>query len=138
MKNLNFKKALLCIVLSLIGVVILDIVIHAILLKQTWINSSKYWLSPEIINKLVPVAWFLLLIGIKIKGSIFIMFLPHNLKSGLVYGILIGSASAFGALGLLTFVPWPKSLVLGIASQQLLGDVLMGIIFGIFYRPRQI
>lgn len=57
MKNLNYIKALLCIVLSFIGVLIIDIAINTLLLRQNWIESEKIWLPLETMNRLVPIAW---------------------------------------------------------------------------------
>lgn len=120
--------------MSFIGVIVIDILIHAVIFKQSWNNSSEFWLPSDQMNKLVPLAWLFLLIIIKLKGFIYVRFLDHNLKSGLMFGLLIGAASAIGVFGLMTIVPWPKTMILGMALQQFLGDILIGIIFGKFYQ----
>jgi hypothetical protein len=49
---------------------------------------------------------------------------------------MLGVASLGGVAGLASVFPWPPALFWAIGVQQLLNAVVLGVIFGLVYRPK--
>ena len=132
--RINIKKFLLALVLSFIGVIIIDILLHAVLLRDVWSQSGDYWLPAEEMNKLVPFGWLSLFIMLVFYGLIYTQLRHRTTRKGLTFGVLLGLASVCGVLGLTTVVPWPLTIVMGMALQQFVNNVMFGLIFGRLYK----
>lgn len=131
---INYKKYAKSLILSFITILIVDILLHAVILRGVWVKTKNYWLPSDEMNRLVPWAWFSLLVTLFFYGLIFTRLKNKSLKEGLILGLFLGLASFSGALGLLTIVPWPKAIVIGMAIQQLINNIFLGLIFGRFYK----
>lgn len=129
------KKFCVALLSAFFGTLILDILIHAVFLHDVYAASAKYWLPAEQLNRMVPLGWASLLLSQAAFGALYVRLGLRGIRKGLEFGAWIALAKSVGAFGLASLVPWPAAILVGMAAQQVVNGLLIGLCFGKFYTP---
>jgi len=132
---INWKRYGLALFSCFIVVTVFDILWNAVLLRDVYIQTARFWRPADELNRLVPLGFLILLAMMALMGLVFVRFGGLGIRQGLEFGFLIGLMIFVGSFGLVTMVPWPKSLVAAMAFQSFINNLLTGLFFGWLYKP---
>ncbi len=133
---MNWRRYARALISCFLAVTIFDILWNAVLLRGVYRQTAGYWRPTEELNRLVPLGFLVMLIMIAVTGLLFVRFGGRGVRKGLEFGGLLGLATFVGTLGFVTMVPWPASLIVAMAFQAALNNVLTGLFFGWLYRSQ--
>jgi hypothetical protein len=134
---MNIKKWLLGSLVVFAALAAMEHVVHALILKAAYQNTSQLWRSPEMQNAMQGWRWlgyalFALLFGfIYTRGYRRKGILGEGLRYGLYMGLLV-----FVPFGLVryTMLPNPANVALAWMVFGIIESLLCGLIFGLIYR----
>jgi len=132
---MNWKRFFVAVFFAFIAATIFDILLNALLLRRDWIASAQCWRPPAEMNRLVGLGWASMLFIIICQSAIFARARWQGLGRGLEFGCWLGIAAFVGvAGGISSVVAWPMKLILSMAIQQLVNNLITGCSLGWLYR----
>ena len=134
---MNWKRYGLALSSCFVVVTVFDILWNAVLLHDVYVQTARFWRPADELNRLVPVGFLIMLGMMSVMGLLFVRFGRVGIRHGLEFGLLVGLMMFVGSFGLVTMVPWPKSLVAAMAFQNFMNNLLTGLFFGWLYKPAQ-
>ncbi len=139
---MNLKKWLLGSVAVLIVLVAMEYLLHSVILKTAYEQTSQLWRQPE--RQQMMLGWRLL--GYAFFALLFGFIYTHGYQrkgaigQGLRYGLYIGLLVFLPYnLVLYTMLPIPASVVVAWMAFGVIESLLAGLIFSLFYRdPKKV
>ena len=123
------------VVAAFVASVVLDLLINAVLLRETFDATRSSFRPSEELNRLVPWAWLAMLASIAFHAALFARLGLHGIAQGLEFGLWLGLGALVSGFAMASLVPWPLQLVAGMAVQQFLTQLVTGLCLGWLYRP---
>lgn len=133
---MNWKRFVTALLVVSVVVTAFDVLYNAKLFAGVFERSAGFLLPADQLNARVALGWLAMFGMYGFLGLIFVRGARHGAGRGLEFGLWLGLASAAGTLGLVSIVPWPRELVLTMALQQFANSLLVGLLFGLIYRPK--
>lgn len=134
---MNIKRLVLADGIFFVTATAFDILINAVILRDAFREGAQFWRPTPELNRLVPLGWFsMLLIGL-FFGMLFVRSGWRGLRRGAEFGGWMALASVSGVAGLASLVPWPLTILIGMAIQQAANSLILGLSLGRFYRDRE-
>ena len=132
---MNVKRFLVAVTSAFLLALVLDIVINAVLMRHVWAIGAICLLPTSEMNRLVPLGWFSMLLVITFQGMIFVRSRWQGIGRGLEFGLWLAGASFVGVVGGMgSIVAWPRELILAMAVQQVINNLVTGLSLGWLYR----
>lgn len=133
---MNWKRFFAAVVFAFTVAVFLDMLLNAVLLRNVWTAGTQCWKSPAEMNRFVPLGWVSILLVIAFQGAIFVRSRWQGIARGLEFGVWLALASCIGIVGgMAAVLSWPITLIMAIAAQQALNNLITGFSLGWLYRP---
>ena len=132
---MNWRRYLLAAGAAILLSLVADVLINAVIMRQAFVDGAEYWLPADELNRRVPLGFAALAGSLAVLGLAFVRLGRVGVRAGLEFGGWLALATAIGVLGLASLVPWPSSLILSMAIQQAVNNLLLGFMFGWLYRP---
>jgi hypothetical protein len=132
---MNWRRYFLAFAVTSALTLVADVVLNAIIFRDAYRKAAPWLLPAEELNHRVPLGWTGLLIVVAAFGFLLVRGGRVGLGPGLQFGAVLAFASLAGIAGFASMVPWPMELLLAIAVQQVVNGLLLGITFGVVYRP---
>jgi hypothetical protein len=134
--NMNWKRFLLVLSLTIVVIILFDYMYNFLLLQKVFMENSQYWRPPGEMQHLAIFGWLLMLFCTTIIGLIFIRSGRTGIFNGLEFGFLIGLSFFSLIYGFTTIVPWPTSLLIAWAGQWFANNIILGFLFGWLYKNK--
>lgn len=132
---MNWKRFVCAVLFAFIVALVLDILLNAVLLRGVWMASVRCWRPVAEMNRLVPLGWLAMLLVITFQSAIFVRAGWEGIGRGLEFGSWLGLASFVGLVGgMASVVSWPMKLILAMAVQQVMNNLVTGFSLGWLYR----
>jgi len=132
---MNWRRFFAAVVFAFTAAVVLDILLNGVLLRNVWRASAHGWRSPAEMNRLVPLGWISILLVIIFQSAIFVRAKWQGIGRGLEFGGWLALASFIGVVGgMASVVSWPLTLILAMAAQQVMNNLITGFSLGWLYR----
>jgi hypothetical protein len=132
---MNWKRFFVAVLVAFVAATILDILLNAVMLRGAWIASAQCWRPPAEMNRLVGLGWASMLFVIVCQSAIFARARWQGLGRGLEFRSWLGIAAFVGvACGISSVVAWPMKLIMSMAIQQLINNLITGCSLGWLYR----
>lgn len=132
---MNMKRLSAAILFAFITGTVIDILLNAVILRSAFESAASFWRPTEELNRFVPFGWLSVLLTMTCFGCLFARSGFHGIRQGLEFGLWLALASVFGVAGIATLVPWPTELLFGMAVQQAVSNLVLGISLGWLYKP---
>jgi Na+-driven multidrug efflux pump len=137
---MNIKKWLLGSLAIFVALTAMEYVVHVVILKTVYENTSQLWRQPEMQTTMVGWRWS----GYALFALLFGFVYTHGYKGkgavgeGMRYGLYVGLL-VFLPFGLVryTFLPHPTNLAFAGIAFGVIESLLCGLIFGLIYRDHQ-
>jgi hypothetical protein len=133
---MNVKRYSVSLVVAFIAATVFDILLHGVILRESFEKGAEYWLPPDELNKLIPLGWGSMLVTMGCFGMLFVRGPWRGVRRGLQFGGWLALAAAAGVAGIASLVPWPGELLVGMGVQQAGNSLLLGCCFGWLYRAK--
>ena len=134
---MNLPRFTFALAVAIVAALAADLMINAVLLRDTFVASAQYWLPAAELNRRVPIGFASLAGSMVCLGLAFVRLGGSGLAAGLQFGAWLALAAAVGVVGLYSLVPWPRTLIASMAIQQALNNLILGFALGWLYRPRR-
>ena len=115
-----------------------DVVLNAVIFRDVYTRSASLLLPKDELNARVWVGWAALLVIVAAFGFLAVRGGWLGLRRGLQFGLVLAVASMAGVAGLASLVAWPIDLLIVVGVQQVVNGLLLGVVFGVLYRPHQV
>lgn len=132
---MNWKRLLFAVGVAFVAAVVVDLIVNAILLRDVFEQTARFWRPPEELNRLVPLGLGSLLATMACFALLFARLGGQGVRRGLEFGFWLSMASTAGVVGMISLVPWPMPLIASMAAQQAANNLLLGFCLGWLYRP---
>ncbi len=130
------KRLIGAVVAVFIVTQITDFLIHVVLLKPVYDKTPELW-RPEADMKMVLMTLVALLFVICIALIYDLYFKQKNLKTGLIYGLLLGvGIGASMGYGTYSAMPIPYAVALGWFLGTIIQLTLAGAVLGLILKER--
>jgi hypothetical protein len=133
--DLNWRRYFLALAATGIFTLVLDVLLNAVIFRGVFARSASFLLPAHELNARVPVGWAALLVIVAAFGFLLVRGGWLGLRRGFQFGTVLGVASVAGVAGITSVVAWPGELLLVVGVQQFLNGLLLGVVFGVVYRP---
>jgi hypothetical protein len=130
-----WRRFLLALAVVCVAATVFDILLNGVLLRGAYAESAQYWRPPEELHRLIPLGWLSMMATMAFFGTLLVRGGWIGLRLGCEFGLWLGLASVAGVAGMVSLVPWPFSLIAAMALQQFANSMLLGLTFGLLYRP---
>ena len=131
---MNWARLIKAVLVAFVAAIAFDILLNAILLRGDWSASVQCWRPQAEMNRLVPLGWGSMLLAMLFQSIVFARTNWRGIGRGLEFGFWLGAAAFVGvAAGINSVVAWPTKLIMGMAIQQLVNNLVMGFSLGWLY-----
>ncbi len=134
-ESMNWQRFGIALGVAFLLVLVLDIILSTVILQDLYADAASSWPATPEANPLVSVGWLAVIFTLAAFGMLYTRTGWVGWRRGLEYGVWIGLAGFAGVLGLMVMVPWPVRLALLLGIQQLVNGLVLGLVFGVVYRP---
>ena len=132
----NWKRFFGAVFFAFLVATVFDILLNAVMLRSAWAASAQCWRPVGEMNQLVPLGWAAMLLIILVQGALFVRTRWQGMRRGLEFGLWLGLAAFVGiAGGMTSVVSWPMRLIVAMAGQQFVNNLITGFSLGWLYRP---
>jgi hypothetical protein len=131
---MKLRRYLFAVAVTAVITLVVDVLLNAIIFRNVFESAARFLRPHDELNALVPLGWVSLVVIVAAFGLVFVRGSWEGLRGGLEFGGLFAVASVAGLGGLVSFVPWPLMLVTVISVQQMVNALVLGLVFGWFYR----
>ena len=131
---MNVKRFGLAVGVAIVAAIVADVLINAVVMRQAFVDSARYWLPADELNRRVPLGFAALAGAMACFGMTFVRLGGVGLRAGLEFGLWLAAAACIGVAGLASLVPWPAALLVSMGTQQALNNLILGVSLGLLYR----
>lgn len=132
----GWRSFLAAVTVAFLASLFLDVLLNAVVLREAFNAARSEFRPPGELNRLVPFAWIAMFASIALHGVLFARLGLRGLARGFEFGLWLGLAALVLGIAMASLVRWPLQLVLGMAVQQLLTQLITGISLGLLYRRK--
>ena len=135
---MNWRRYILALTVTSVATLVTDVLLNAVVFREVYIQAASFLLPPDQLNARIPLGWAALLVIIATFGLLFAIERWQGIRDGLRFGALLGVAGIAGVAGLASVFAWPVPLLVAVSVQQVANGLLLGVVFGLLYRPNAI
>lgn len=136
--RMNWRRYFLALAVTSVATLVADVLLNAVVFREVYTRAASFLLPPDQLNARIPLGWAALLVIIATFGLLFGLARWQGIRDGLRFGALLAVAGIAGVAGLASVFAWPVSLLVAVSAQQVANALLLGVVFGLLYRPRAI
>jgi hypothetical protein len=132
---LNWRRYFLALAAAALLTLVADVVLNAVVFRDVYARAASFLLPANELNVRVWLGWAALMSIVAAFGFLLVRGGWLGVRGGLQSGLLLAVAGVAGVAGIASIVAWPGELLVAIAVQQFTNGLLLGLVFGLVYRP---
>jgi hypothetical protein len=132
---LNWRRYFLALAAAALLTLVADVVLNAVIFRDVYTRSASLLLPAHELNVRVWLGWAALLSVVAAFGLLLVRGGWPGFRGGLQSGLILAVAGVAGVAGIASIVAWPGELLAAIAVQQFTNGLILGVAFGVLYRP---
>jgi hypothetical protein len=132
---LNWRRYFLALAAAALLTLVADVVLNAVVFRDVYARAASFLLPANELNVRVWLGWAALMSIVAAFGFLLVRGGWLGFRGGLQSGLLLAVAGVAGVAGIASIVAWPGELLVAIAVQQFTNGLLLGLVFGLVYRP---
>lgn len=116
-------------------VFVFDYLIHGIILKAEYKDTSIFWRNPSDMKIYFPMAAMLQLMSVFVLGYIFTRnFEEKGVREGVRFGLTLGLLVGICSFSMYAYMPITLTLALSWLTSSILEVIGLGVIFALLYK----
>ena len=132
---MNWRRYFLALGATGLLTLVADVALNAIVFRDVYRRSASFLLPPQELNSRVWLGWAALMLIVGAFGFLLVQGGWLGFRRGLHFGLVLAVAGVAGVAGIASVVAWPGELLVAVAVQQFINGLLLGVVFGVVYRP---
>jgi hypothetical protein len=134
-QDLNWRRYFLALGVTAVLTLVADVVLNAVVFREVYRRSASFLLPVHELNARVWLGWAALIVIVAAFGFLLIRGDWLGVRGGLQFGVILAVAGVAGVAGIASIVAWPAELLVAVGVQQFVNGLLLGVVFGVLYRP---
>jgi len=135
---MNWRRYILALTVTSVATLVTDVLLNAVVFREVYVQAASFLLPPDQLNARIALGWAALLVIIATFGLLFAIARWQGIRDGLRFGALLAIAGIAGVADLASVFAWPVPLLVAVSVQQVANGLLLGVVFGLLYRPNAI
>jgi hypothetical protein len=132
---LNWRRYFLALAAAGLLTLVADVVLNVVIFRDVYTRSASFLLPANELNVRVWLGWAALMSIVAAFGFLLVRGGWLGVRGGLQSGLILAVAGVAGVAGIASIVAWPGELLAAIAVQQFTNGLILGLVFGVVYRP---
>ena len=132
---MNWRRYFLALGATGVVTLVADVVLNAIVFRDVYRRSASFLLPAQELNSRVWLGWASLILIVAAFGFLLVRGGWLGFRRALHFGLVLAVAGVAGVVGIASVVAWPSELLVAVAVQQFINGLLLGVVFGVVYRP---
>lgn len=134
---MNWRRYFLALAATGLLTLVADVLFNAVIFRDVYMRSASFLLPAHELNARVWLGWAALMSIVAAFGFLLVRGRWLGFRGGLQSGLILAFAGVAGVAGIASIVAWPAELLAIIAVQQFTNGLILGVVFGVVYRPIQ-
>ncbi len=132
---MNWRRYFLALAVACLLTLVADLVLNAVISREVYTRSASFLLPAHELNVRVWLGWGAIMSIVAAFGFLLVRGGWAGFRCGLQSGLVLAVAGVAGVAGIASIVAWPGELLAAIAAQQFTNGLILGVVFGVVYRP---